>query len=193
MKKIISILLVILLICSFSVSASAVKKTNRTFKSQNATERETVEFTWEEFEQDIKESGIEGKFETLDEVNLKFWLPDLLEEEELTEEDRENGFIKYYSTEDDSAVMSVVYYDAGIKSLEEWQAELEQEPDVADIETIIVNGYYALFYDVSEDDVFCIDFSTEAGYLLEFTFYPMSDEDYQGLAALIISSLQPEE
>ena len=78
------------------------------------------------------------------------------------------------------------------ESLEEWEKDLPNY-GVTDAEMGIVNGYRALVYSVPKDDTMCIDFEAESGEILEFTFYPMSDEGYQATSAIIMTSLQPVE
>jgi hypothetical protein len=55
----------------------------------------------------------------------------------------------------------------------------------------IINGFKALIYSVPEDDTMCVDFEADSGEILEFTFYPMSDEEFASVASLITMSLQP--
>ena len=177
-----------LVVCSYAASAGAEKKAGPRLKR---TENAFTEFNKEEFEQDIKDPEGEGRFEAIDEAALKFWLPERFKEIELTKEDRENGFVKYYSTEDEASIISVSYYDADVRTVEELKAELEKESAVENIETVLINGRAAVYYDVIFDDIFCLDFSADSGYVLEFTFYPLYDETFQkDIAALIISSIQ---
>lgn len=191
MKKILSIILAVLMVCSHSVSAGAEKKTGPRLKGEKS-KLTTTEFNLKEFEKNIKDPEINGRFELIDEVGLKFWLPESFKEIKLTEKDREDGFIKYYSTEDEASVISVSYYDANIRILEELKAELEKEADAANVKTVLVNGRYAVYYDVIFDDIFCLDFSVDSGYVLEFTFYPLYDQHFQeSTAAAIVSSIQP--
>ncbi len=190
MKKIISVMLAVLMICSISASAGAEKIAGPRLK--RGEKSNVTEFNLEEFEKSIKDPESEGRFELLDEVGLKFWLPEGFREVELTKEDRKDGFIKYYTTEDETSAISISYYDANIRILEELKAELEKEIDVANIETVLVNGRYAVYYDVIFDDIFCFDFPADSGYVLEFTFYPLYDQHFQeSTAAAIVSSIQP--
>ncbi len=188
MKKVISAMLAVLMVCSLAASAGADKKTGPRLKGAKS---DVTEFNLEEFEQNIKDPESEGRFETIEEIALKFWIPEGFKEIELTEEEQENGFIKYYSTEDETSVISVSYYDANIRILEELKAELEKEPAVENIKTVLVNNRYAISYDVIFDDIFCFDFAADSGYVLEFTFYPLYDQHFQeSTAAAIVSSIQ---
>lgn len=176
MKKLIAVFLAIAMLCALSVSAAA------------ATETENV-LNWADVEADVEASGIAGDFFQIGDNNLMMWLPSVFSEEELTEEDIENGYLSYLTTSDGSAVIAIMSVDIG-ESLEDWEEEL---PDygVTDAEMGVINGYKALMYSTPEDDTMCVDFETEGGEIIEFTFYPMSDEDFSGLAFLITMSLQP--
>ncbi len=192
MKKVISVMLAVLMVCSLAASAGAEKIAGPRLKRGEKSNLTETEFSLEEFEKSIKDPESEGRFELLDEVGLKFWLPEGFRENELTKEDRKDGFIKYYTTEDETSAISISYYDANIRILEELKAELEKEPAAANIETVLVNDRYAVYYDVIFDDIFCFDFPADSGYVLEFTFYPMYDQHFQeSTAAAIVSSIQP--
>ena len=170
--------MVLAMLFALSVSAAAAPATT----AENA-------LTWEDFEADVKAAGIDADFVQIGDLNLMMWLPSVFSEAELTEEDIQNGYVSYLVTDDESAVIAIMRKDLGM-SLEEWEQEL---PDygVTDAEMGIVNGFQALMYSVPEDDTMCLDFETESGEVLEFTFYPMSDEGYQAVAAIIMASIQP--
>ena len=177
MKKLLAILLVLAMLSALSVSAAAATAT-----AENV-------LTWTDFEEDVKATGIDADFVQIGDLNLMMWLPSVFSEQELTDEDVQNGYLSYLTTDDGSAVIAIMSVDLG-ESLEEWEQEL---PDygVTDAEMGIVNGFQALMYSVPEDDTMCLDFETESGEVLEFTFYPMSDEGYQTIAAIIMASIQP--
>ena len=178
MKKLIAILMAVTMLCTFSATAMAA----------TAAVSENV-LNWSDIEADIEELGIDADFVQLGDMNLMMWLPNVFSEQELTEEDVENGYLAYLTTDDESAVIAVMSVDLG-ESLEEWEKEL---PDhgVTDAEMGTVNGFQALMYSMPEDDCMCLDFERENGEILEFTFYPMSDEDFTGVASIIMMSLQP--
>ena len=44
-----------------------------------------------------------------------------------------------------------------------------------------------------EKDTTCVSLATEAGYILEFSFAPMSDEGFQTVIAFMGASIQPED
>ena len=178
MKKLIAVFMAAAMLFALSVPASAA--TAATAKN---------DLNWKEYEADVKAMGIDADFVPIADLNLMMWLPSVFSEEELTEKDIEDGYIAYYSRPDSSAVIAVTKIDIG-ESLEEWEKEL---PDygVTDAEMGTVNGFQALMYSMPEDDSMCLDFETESGKLLEFTFYPMSDEGYQTVAAIIMASIQP--
>ena len=177
MKKLLAILLVLAMLSALSVSAAAATAT-----AENV-------LTWTDFEEDVKATGIDADFVQIGDLNLMMWLPSVFSEQELTDEDVQNGYLSYLTTDDESAVIAIMSVDLD-ESLEEWEQEL---PDygVTDAEMGIVNGYRALVYSTPEDDTMCIDFEVESGEILEFTFYPMSDEDFQAVAAIMMTSLQP--
>ena len=75
------------------------------------------ELTWASVEENA--SQIAGEFKTFDEISVKIWMPDVLKAVELSDEDREGGYIGYFMTEDESAAVAVMYVNMEGMSLEE--------------------------------------------------------------------------
>ena len=132
-------------------------------------------------------SQIEGEFHTIKEGSLKVWIPAVLQESELTEEDKEEGIIANFETADGEAGVFVQYYDLEGMSLDEY-AEDRKENDAEEIEAGTVNGLPCLAYKL--DDSAVMAFALENGYVLEFVCGPMDDEGFASVAALILSSIQ---
>ncbi len=162
-----------------------------------AAEEETAEaavneINWtDEMAAQIEEAGIAGDFVTFDEIAIKMFMPEALVAEELTDEDKEAGYIGYFSTEDQTAHVSVMYLNADM-DLAEYEKYLNSSEDVANVETGLINGLEVVTYDMPDSDSTFVTFGTEQGYLLEIGFNPMSDEGFASTAALITCSIQPE-
>ena len=172
MRRLFTFVIMIMLVCYLGLSASAENSLN-----------------WSAVETTVKESEIDADFVQIGNLNLKMWLPSIFVGQELTDEDIRNGYIAYITTADESAAISVVTADIG-ESLVDWQAGL-QKFWIKGAEIGTVNGLQAVFYSSGADDSMCLDFEVESGELLEFTFYPMSDKEFQSLAAIIMASVQP--
>ncbi len=63
---------------------------------------------------------VDGGFQTFDEIAVKIWMPAVLQAVELTDEDKEAGYIGYYATADESAAVSVMYVNVEGMTLEEY-------------------------------------------------------------------------
>ena len=155
-----------------------------------ALAEEAPALNWEDFQPVIEASGLTGDFYTFDEIAVKIWLPEGLNPVELTDEDRENGFIGYFMPEDESAAMSVVYVDISGMSLEEYAESLAAEGDVTEIEVGTVNGLPCVSYKMPEQDSVSVTFTTEAGYALEITCTPVSEEGAEMVWGVVIGSIQ---
>ena len=177
MKKFLLVMLTIILL-----PVSAV------FAQGTAT---VTELNWTDIEPQIEANGISGDFYTFDQIALTVWIPSELEPETLTDDDLENGYIAYFSGDD--AVVAVVYMYANGIDLDEYKEVLAGYEDVSDIEEISVNGVPAISYTVPNDDTVNVSFATEAGYILEFTFFPMSDKSFNPFILAITSSIQETE
>ena len=157
-----------------------------------AEEAAALELNWSDFEEQVAASGVEGTWYTFNEIAVQMWVPDVLLNTELTEEDQEAGYIGYFQTEDQSAAIGVQYVDLSGMSLEDYAAVL---PDygASEIEIGLVNGLPAASYTLAESDTMAVTFMTEKGYAFEVSFAPMSDEGFQSVAALTAASIQPYE
>ncbi len=149
------------------------------------------ELTWDSVSETADQ--IAGGFKTYDDIAVKIWIPDILQETELTDEDKEDGFIGYYMTADEAAAVSVRYVNMDGQSLEEVEAELKEDADVSGIETGSVNGLAGRSYEIKEKDTTCMAFATQKGYILEVACAPISDEGFAAVAGIIISSIQSAE
>lgn len=160
------------------------------------TEQEIAEINWEDMVAADEQSGndliAQGDFVTFDEIAVQMWVPNVLQPVELTDEDKENGYIGYFATEEQDAAAAVQYVDVDGMSLDEYMEYLQGEDGVKDPEYVIVNGIQCISYDIPDTDTTCISFETQAGYILEFSFSPMSDEGFQAVIAFMGASIMPE-
>ena len=145
---------------------------------------------WEDFSPILEAGGVSGEFYTFDEVDMKIWMPEGLYPVELTEEDRQNGYIGYFMPEDESAAVAVVYVDINGMSLEEYGEYLASDADATEIEVATVNGFPCVSYKLPEQDSVSVTFTTEAGYALEVTCTPLSEENAELVWGAVISSIQ---
>ena len=177
MKKLIAILISL---CLMLAAAGAFAETA------------TPEMSWETVEPLLETYGLEGDFETFDEVAIQIWIPSSMTRSELTQEDVDKGFIAHFLDEDQTAQVSVVYVDVDGTTLEEYEKML---PDygVSDIEELVINDIPALSYTVEETDSVTIAFETEGGYILEITMAPKSAEGADIAWYIVASSIMEEE
>ena len=160
------------------------------------TEAPVTELNWSDVEEYLDELGIEGDFVSFDEVAMKMWLPDNMKEVELTDEDKESGFIGYFESTDDSdedAAVSVVYVNLDGMDISEYADQLAEMDGVSDIEPGIVNGLPCVSYEMKDQESGTLAFMTEAGYGLEVTCTPISSDEAQTMVGLILSSIMPDE
>lgn len=150
-----------------------------------------TEINWADYEAGVAE--IDARFVTFDEISIKVWVPNVMQENELADEYKEAGFIGFYSTPDDACWFTVQYVDVNGISLEEYAASLAEDADVSGIEMITVNGIPALNYDVASEDATVLAFATQMGHILQFTFAPVSDEGYGPTVRVMAASIDSAE
>lgn len=180
-------------VMTFGTGYTAFAEEQTEISTEAGAEAAANELNWEDVAEAVEEAGWEGDFVSFDEIAVKMYVPDALQMTELTDEDRESGYIAYFMTEDESAAASVMYVDAGGMELEEYQTYLEGEADVDEVEAGILNGVPVLTYTMPENDTACVSLATEAGYILEFAFSPISDEGFESVAQIMMASIQPDE
>lgn len=154
---------------------------------------ETATLNWEDMVPVLEAGGVNGEFYTFDEIAVKIWLPEGLLPVELTDADKEKGYIGYFMPEDESAQMAVMYVNVDGTTLEEYAQNLASLEDVTEIEMGTVNGFPCVAYQLPAQDSISIAFTTEAGYILEVTCAPLSEENAELVWRAVISSIQAAE
>ena len=156
-----------------------------------------MELNWEDFAKEIEASeemkaAWSGDFVTMDEIAMKLYIPASFEKEELTDEDREAGYIAYFTMGEDAGI-GIQYVDMGGMSLEEYAQRLTE--DGIECTNAVVNGLPALAYSFTEDDreTAVLAFSTEKGYILEISFVPANDKGFAAVATVVMASVQAAE
>ena len=144
------------------------------------------ELTWASVEEAASQNA--GEFKTFDEISVKIWIPEVLQAVELSDEDRESGYIGYFASDD--AAVAVQYVNMEGMSLEEYEAQLKEDSEVSDIEAGTVNGLPALSYAIKDKDTGVVAFTTEMGYILEVACGPLSNEGFAQMVGIILSSIQ---
>ena len=171
MKK---ILCVVLMLCLLMTAALA---------------EEVPSLNWEAVEPILAAGNVAGQFYTFDEIAVKIWLPEGMTAVELTEEDKANGYIGYYMPDDQSAAVAVQYVDVNGMSLEDYAAQLP-EVGATEVEVGTVNGFPCVSYKLPEQDTVSVTFTTEAGYALEVTCQPISQENADLVWGAVVASIQ---
>ena len=184
MKKLFALILAVLMVLGCVAVASA-------------EQAQTLQLNWEEYAAEIEASEeakatLAGDFVTMEEIALKLYIPAAFEQVELTDEDREAGYIAYFAMGEDMGI-GIQYVDADGMSLEEYAQRLTE--DGIECTNAVVNGLPALAYSFTEDDreTAVLAFSTEKGYILEIAFVPANDKGFAAVATVVMASVQAAE
>ena len=185
MKKLFALILAALMVLGCTAVASA-------------EQAQTLELNWENFAGEIEASeeakaALSGDFVTMDEIAMKLYIPASFEQVELTDEDREAGYIAYFTMGEDAGI-GIQYVDMSGMSLEEYAQLLTEEYGFECMDAV-VNGLPALAYSFTENDreTSVLAFSTEKGYILEIAFAPTNDEGFAAVATVLMASVQAAE
>ena len=184
MKKLFALILAVLMVLGCVAVASA-------------EQAQTLQLNWEEYAAEIEASEeakatLAGDFVTMEEIALKLYIPAAFEQVELTDEDREAGYIAYFAMGEDMGI-GIQYVDADGMSLEEYAQRLTE--DGIECTNAVVNGLPALAYSFTEDDreTAVLAFSTEKGYILEISFVPANDKGFAAVATVVMAAVQAAE
>ncbi len=190
MKKTLKIMLVLMLavlMLSSSVTAYAAKPAST----------EVVELNWEDFQDALKESKLEGTTYTLNAVAAEFWVTDALQPYDVDDEDAENGMIAFFSDEEGDYGFFVTYFDGEGATLEDYADMVAEDKAYTNLEYVCVNGLDAIAYSESDKemgmDYEYVTFITDGGYVLTFTYWDTADENYMNMVTIMIASIRPEE
>ena len=157
---------------------------------------ELVELNWDDvlqIEKLYKKDMVsQGRFVTFDEVNYKMWIPNVMKDTKSTYDDEDGTLIGYYETKDQKLVTSINYVDVGV-NLADYKKEVEKLDETENVNYILVNGTKAISYDLPDSDCACLAFEVEDGMILEFVFYPASDDDHIDDFAYMGASIMPVE
>ena len=150
---------------------------------------EPAEVKWADVAESVAASGIEGDIYPISDLGVSMFIPTVLQEVELTEEDVQNGYLAYLATEDQSAAVAVMYANLEGASLEDYAAVLP-EVGATEVEYCVINGIPAVSYEMPENDTVNVAMTTDTGYGIEFVFSPASDEGFKTIAAIMTASIQ---
>ena len=144
------------------------------------------ELNWADVEADAKKADANGEFVTFDEINLKMWVPSVLKEQELTDEDIADGCYGYFEGEDEESGLTVYYYDD--LTIEEYAEEIAGYENCTAPEQTLINGYRTFTYKNTEYDTFNVVLAAGKD-CMESTFWPASDADFYSLITYMSASI----
>ena len=145
---------------------------------------------WALFEDAAAQVDPNGQIVDIGESGLSIWLPSALSEVELTDEDVEKGMVAYLTTEDESAGLSIYTWGENLDfdGLVKYYEENGYTAD--DYDVVLVNGIKTLMVSDTENDSALLDYVLEDGTVLEFCFFPASDEGFAQVAMIMMASIQ---
>ena len=165
-----------------------------TFATVSAQETQTVaEVNWNDVASYAEAVDPNGKFFLVADTGLKMWVPSWMESVELAEADMAEGMIVFLVSNDGNTFAVVNYLDLEGATLEDGYEGLLELSNYKDVEMGVINGLKALSYTAVEEDMIGLSFVDTDGYMIQFLFYPASDEAFAQVAALMGASIQEAE
>lgn len=159
---------------------------------------DVIVINWSDYEDqlDSDERLASGSFFEEESIGLKFFIPSNMEEVELTDADKEKGFLRLFVSDDDEMSINILLTeDDTVKNVNDYAEKLEEANDPR---SASINDLPAITYATSDeatgDPISTIAFVGEAGSsIIEFNFRVSDmEDDFSGLLALVVaSSIQP--
>ena len=162
------------------------------FAEEAAEDNSEPVINWADFEEAA--SQIEGQFAEIADLGLKMYVPAIFGTAEVSEEQKAAGVIAILSTADGTGRVSITYQNLGDMDDETYYAELEKAGAV-EIEFATLNGMDAMSYDLEINGVKTsnVVIPYEGGDIVTFSFAPMDDEGFKGVAGIMTASIQDAE
>ena len=150
------------------------------------------EFTWtDDLEEELEEEGLYGSFYVFDEIAAMIWIPDCMNSVILTQDDKDYGYIGYFANDDYSWQIGVTYTQINMTQDEYLQYVLDLDQTEEEQE-LFINDIPFIKYNLPDTDVVVLATVTTSGYVMEFAFFPASDEAFWDYLDIIGISIQPE-
>jgi len=135
---------------------------------------------------------IPGSWYTFEDVALQFWIPDVFQNLEPSEDDPAE-MIGKFEVSDGSAGIYAQYlngYDG--LTIDDAVSQLETN-GATEIERCTLNGLDAVSFSIPDVDAGYVVFVTQSGNYVQFIFMPASDEGFASVVQLVTASIMPEE
>ena len=136
------------------------------------------------------EGGTDDHFVTFGDIGLRMYLVPGFTPADLSEDDREMGYVALFENEDQSAAVGVLLINADGADLKSYKETLHQLGSVSDITEVVVNGRSGVRYRIEGEGALYVGFPTQNGYTIEFSFASDAD-DFSDEAELMLSSIMP--
>lgn len=160
---------------------------------------ETVTWTtidWSDFEEIAKADEVlsKGDFVEEESIGIKFYLPELMEEVELDEEDKENGILRFFWDGEAATFHITVTEDVEVEDVKEYEQAIQD----AGYETMLVNvnGLEGVLYSIEADEetsaIMSLAYIPEGeNTVIDFSCSPADeDSEYADLFRVIFASIQ---
>ena len=178
MKKLIPLLFVFVMLAALFSGAAA-----------DGEETSPKTLNWITARRSIVQNDLSGSYYVIEDFDTDIWIPDFL-----TPQDEIPEGCYYIFTNEENTVSvkaRVVRFegDCNLSGLEYAVTEMGLVNDGA----YWINGYQALIYENNEDDSLTVGIPYEEGYVLEFVFAPISNQQVYNLTSILMSTIQPHE
>jgi len=146
---------------------------------------------WKDAIEEMEASDEHGAYQLIPEAGVNIWIPDYMRPVELDEEDKEQGFVSAFMTEDEAWSIIIACQHGEDYGLDELVKLIELDEHEYSYELQEFNGMEALVFASEEYDTANVAFELTGGGLGYVIFTPFSDNDFMEIAELIYLTIRP--
>ena len=146
---------------------------------------------WQDAIEEMDAKDVAGAYQLIPEADINIWIPDFMNPVELDEEDREQGFVSAYMTEDEKWSVIIGCQHGENIGLDELIKILSLEEYGYSYDVQEINGIELLVFISDEEDTANVVFALNDGGFGYVIFTPFSDDEFMGYAENIYLTIRP--
>ena len=146
-----------------------------------------AEFSWSDVAPAVEQAGLEGEFVTLDSLGIQVWIPSVLSEYELTDEDVQDGIVAYYATDDGSNYVNI--YTEDWDDMASFEEDMKEISGLSEFEEAVINSLSAISYENTEKGIGFASYMTPDGQIVTIESGYGEDEGFKELCSIISASI----
>ena len=154
---------------------------------------DTSTMNWADVEPTLTEQGLAGGFVVFEQLGLQIWLPEGLNQVEVSETDAAAGRLALFMDAEKTGYLAVDAMNVEGMTLDQYYEKAKATEGLSDVEMVTVNGLNAVVYKSESMDFWSASLVDANSNIINFVMGPASEDGSQIVFSVILASLQPAE